>query len=169
MIFILERFYYQNRKVGWFLCEFNSTCSDKLPLKIEKHQKNHAACDSNFQISERQPCVRWIGFLLCNSRGKYGSNGGNCEKKHFNWLLQRGASLSQVTSLPERRQAADGEPMSRHLEAKNEKWLYSMHISHLSHHEKLISGRCYKWQDRLKHGRLQERTPISIWKLVLYF
>ena len=101
--------------------EFSSTVSDKLPPKIEKHQKKHAAHYSHFQISERPLCDRWNGFLPYDSRGKYGSNGGNYGGKYFNSLSQRGASLSHVTLLPERRQAADREPMSRYLEAKNEK------------------------------------------------
>lgn len=84
-------------------------------------------------MSERLLCARWIGFFFCNSRGKYGSNGGNYGGKYFNLLSQMGTSLSQVTLLPERRQAAVGEPMSRYLESQNEKWLYATRIPRLNH------------------------------------
>lgn len=57
------------------------------------------------------------------------------EKTHFNSPSHIGASLSQVTVLPKRRQAAEVDPMSRYLEAKNGK-LYSTLIFYLSHQEK---------------------------------
>lgn len=43
------------------------------------------------------------------------------EEGHVNSPSHTGASLSQVTVLPNRRQAEEGEPMSRYLEAKNGK------------------------------------------------
>lgn len=40
--------------------------------------------------------------------------------KYFHLLSQIGASLSQATLFPKRRQAADGEPMSRYLRRTKE-------------------------------------------------
>ena len=57
---------------------------------------------------------------------------------------QIGSFLSQLISLPEMRQAAEGEPVSQYPEAKNETQSHCTHIYHLNHHEKIIAAGCYK-------------------------
>lgn len=88
----------------------------------------------------------------------YGGRG-----EYFNSLSQIGASLSHVTLLPQRRQAAVGEPTRRYLKQSMNND-YTPHLLGTQVTIWKIMSRYHKLQDRLQHARPQKEgipTPCA--------
>lgn len=105
--------------------------------------------------------------------GNLESIGKHHRKKYFNSLSQMGASLSQMTRLPERTHETEDSPMSWYLEAKNNK----CHIlnSQVIFLLELLLSRDYSFGEFRKTNSICQNTVycflkfyVCIWTLKLY-
>lgn len=117
MIFLLERITIRTKQ--FYL--FKPTVSNKFPPKKKKNhttRKTMQYITAIFKYLRDYSVEEELEFFFLTPETNQDHVEGVMGKLTDSQIV---AFLSQLTSLPETRQAAEGEPVSQYLEAKNEK------------------------------------------------